>query len=93
VLELCHKYNVCSVPIRKGDEVPEAATSRSSRDREEDNVRPIPIRKDDEVPELATSQSSRDHEEDRPRRLCRGDGSFVGEPAPKRQKMAESGGE
>jgi hypothetical protein len=56
VPELRHKYNMHSVPISKDNEVPEEATLRSSRDREED----------------------------RPRRLCRGDGSYMGEPAPKR---------
>jgi hypothetical protein len=35
-------------------------------------------------PEAASSRSSRDHEEDRSRRLRHGDGSFVGEPGPKR---------
>jgi hypothetical protein len=43
-------------------------------------------------PEAASSRSSQDREEDRSRRLRRGDGSFVGEPAPKRQKTTESGG-
>jgi hypothetical protein len=47
----------------------------------------------EKVLEAATSRSSRDREEDRSRRLCRGDGSFVGEPAPKRQKTTESGGQ
>jgi hypothetical protein len=84
--------NVRSIPIRKDDEVLEVATSRRSQDREEDNVRPIPIRKDDEVPDAATSRGSRGRVEDRSRRLRRGDGSYVGEPAPKRQKTAESGG-
>jgi hypothetical protein len=41
--------------------------------------------------EVASSRSSRDREEDRSRRLHRGDGSFVGELAPKRQKTTESG--
>jgi hypothetical protein len=49
MLELHHKYNMRSIPIRKDDEVPEAATSRRSWDREEDNVRSIPIRKNDEM--------------------------------------------
>jgi hypothetical protein len=75
----------------KDEEVLEAATSRRSRDCEEDNVRSIPIRKDDEVPEAPTSRRSRDREEDRSRRLCRGDRSYMGEPASKSQKMAESG--
>jgi hypothetical protein len=40
----------------------------------------------------ATTRSSQDHEEARSRRLRHGNGTFVGEPAPKRQKTAESGG-
>jgi hypothetical protein len=51
--------------------------------RKDDEVRSIPIHKDDEAPEAATSRSSRDRKEDRSRRLRRGDGSYVGEPAPK----------
>jgi hypothetical protein len=52
---------------------------------------PAPSGKE-KVPEAATSRSSRDSEEDRSRRLRRGDGSFVGQPAPKRQKITELGG-
>jgi hypothetical protein len=92
VPEFHHNYNVRSILIHKDGELPEAATLWSSRDHEEDNVRSIPIRKDDEVPEAATSRSSRDREEDRSRRLHRGDGSYVGEPAPKCQKTAKSVG-
>jgi hypothetical protein len=51
---------------------------------------PAPSGKE-KVPEAATSQSSWDREEDRSRRLRRGDGSFMGEPAPKLQKMTELG--
>jgi hypothetical protein len=47
----------------------------------------------EKVPEAATSRSSRNRKEDRSRRLRRGDGSFMGEPTPKHQKMTESGGQ
>jgi hypothetical protein len=57
-----------------------------------DEEHAIPIRKDDEVQEAATTRSSRDREEAGSRRLRHGDGSFMGEPAAKRQKTAESGG-
>jgi hypothetical protein len=43
-------------------------------------------------PEVASSRSSRDYEKDRSQRLRCGDGSFVGEPAPKRPRKLESGG-
>jgi hypothetical protein len=46
----------------------------------------------EKVPKAATSRSSRDREEDRSWRLRRGNGSFVGELAPKRQKTTESWG-
>jgi hypothetical protein len=49
---------------------------------------PAPFSKEKE-PEAASSRSSRDREEDRSRRLRRGDGSFMGEPAPKRHRMTE----
>jgi hypothetical protein len=44
---------------------------------------PAPSGKEKE-PKTASSRSNWDREEDRSRRLRRGDGSFVGEPAPKR---------
>jgi hypothetical protein len=53
---------------------------------------PAPFEKE-KVPEVATLRSSRDREKDRLRRLRRGDGSFMGEPAPKHQKTTESGGQ
>jgi hypothetical protein len=53
---------------------------------------PAPARKE-KVPKAASSRSSRDREEDRSQRLHHGDGSFMVEPAPKRQKMTESGGQ
>jgi hypothetical protein len=53
---------------------------------------PAPSGKEKES-EAANSRSSRDRKEDRSRRLRRGDGSFMGELAPKRQRMTESGGQ
>jgi hypothetical protein len=52
----------------------------------------IPTHKDDEVRGAATTGSSQEHKEARSWRLHRGDGSFMGEPAPKRQETAGSGG-
>jgi hypothetical protein len=52
---------------------------------------PAPSGKE-KVPDAANSWSSRDCEEDRSRRLHRGNGFFMGESAPKRQRMMESGG-
>jgi hypothetical protein len=84
--ELRHKYNTHSILIRKDDE------ERAIPIRKDDKERSIPIHKDDEVRKAATTRSSWDREEAKSRRLRRGDGSFVGEPAAKRQKTAESGG-
>jgi hypothetical protein len=61
--------------------------------RKDDEERSIPIRKDDEVWKAATTWSSRDREEAESRTLHRGDGSYVGEPAAKFQKTAESRGQ
>jgi hypothetical protein len=60
--------------------------------RHKHNVGSIPTRREDEARGAATTRSSQE-EEARSRRLCRGDRSFVGEPAPKRQKTAEPGGQ
>jgi hypothetical protein len=106
--ELRHKYNVRSgltrkddeeraIPIRKDDGVHSIPICKDDEEhaipiRKDDEVRSIPIHRNNEEREAATSRSSRDREEAGSRRLCHGDGSYVGEPAPKRQKMAESGG-
>jgi hypothetical protein len=51
-----------------------------------------PTRRHDEVQGAATARSGQE-EGSRSRRLQHGDGSFVGEPAPKRQKTAEAEGQ
>jgi hypothetical protein len=56
--------------------------------RHKDNVGAAPTRKDNEAQGAAPAQSSQ-AEGSKFGRLQRGDGSFVGEPAPKRQKTAE----
>jgi hypothetical protein len=57
--------------------------------RHKDNVGAAPTRRDDEAQGVAPAWSSQ-AEGSKARRLQRGDGSFVGEPAPKRQKTAEA---
>jgi hypothetical protein len=56
--------------------------------RHKDNAGAAPARKDDETQGAAPARSSQ-AEGSKSRRLQRLDGSFVGEPAPKRQKTAE----
>jgi hypothetical protein len=51
-----------------------------------------PARRDDEARGAATARSSQE-EGSRSRKLQRGDGSYVGEPAPKRQKTVEAEGQ
>jgi hypothetical protein len=107
--ELRHKYNMRSspnrkddeertIPIRKDDEVRSIPIYKDDEERaipihKDDEVHSIPIHKHDEEREAATSRSSRDREEAGSRRLRHGDGSYVGEPAPKHQKTAESWGQ
>ncbi|XP_025791873.1 MAP7 domain-containing protein 1-like [Panicum hallii] len=57
--------------------------------RHKDNVGAAPTRRDNEAQRAAPARSSQ-AEGSKARRLQRGDGSFVGEPAPKRQKMVEA---
>jgi hypothetical protein len=59
--------------------------------RHKQNVGATPTRRDDEARGAAITWSSQE-EGSWSRRLQRGDGSFVGEPAPKRQKTAEAEG-
>jgi hypothetical protein len=56
------------------------------------SVRSASTWKDDEARGAATTRSSQEQEEARSQRLRRDDGSFVREPAPKRQKTTELGG-
>jgi hypothetical protein len=60
--------------------------------RHKHNVGATPTRRDDEARGAATARTSQE-EGSRSRRLQCGDGSFMGEPAPKRQKTAEPGGQ
>jgi hypothetical protein len=71
-------------PVGKGKErvpVPEH--------RHKDNAGAAPTRRGDEAQGVAPARGSQ-VEGSKARRLKRGDGSFVGEPAPKRQKTAEA---
>jgi hypothetical protein len=60
--------------------------------RHKQSVGSTPARRDDEARGAATVQSSQE-EGSRSQRLQRGDGSYVGEPALKRQKTAEVDGQ
>jgi hypothetical protein len=60
--------------------------------RHKQTVGATPARRDDEARGAATTRSSQE-EGSRSWRLQRGDGSFVGEPAPKRQKTAKAEGQ
>jgi hypothetical protein len=57
--------------------------------RHKDNAGAVPARKDNETQGAAPARSSQ-AEGSKSRRLQRGDGSFVGEPAPKCQKTVEA---
>jgi hypothetical protein len=57
--------------------------------RHKDNAGAVPARRDDETQRAASAWSSQ-AEGSKSRRLQRGDSSFIGEPAPKRQKTAEA---
>jgi hypothetical protein len=57
--------------------------------RHKDNAGAASTRRDDETQRAAPARSSQ-AEGTKSRRLQRGDGSFMGEPAPKRQKTAEA---
>jgi hypothetical protein len=62
------------------------------RHRHKDNAGAAPARRSNDAQGVAPARSSQ-AEGSRSRRLQRGDGSLVGEPAPKRQKTVEAGGQ
>jgi hypothetical protein len=84
------------VPVGPATEVRSPLGKGKGRNRSwsatKQNVGATPTRRDDDARGAATARSSQE-EGFRSRRLQRGDGSFMGEPAPKRQKTAEAEGQ
>jgi hypothetical protein len=91
-IPICKDDKERAIPIRKDDEVSSIPICRNDEERaipihKDDEVCSFPIRRNDEEWEAATSPSSQDREEAGSRRLHHSDGSYIGELAPKRQKM------